>query len=302
MRFAILGAGGVGGYYGALLARAGHAVVLLARGEHLDAIRSRGMEVRAPDGSFAVPIDATDNPAALGRPDCVVIAVKNYSLPEVAPIAAGLARGGANVLPLLNGVEVVDRLIELGVPADRLLAGLTAISAARVGPGVVERRSAIQRVILGEADHAPGERAEGIASAFREAGVDAFVAEDIAVETWRKFAFIASMAAACGLARSPLGTVRATALGRLLIERAVGEAVAVARALEVAMPADEEAGILRFFNGLPGAMKPSFLLDLESGGPTEIDDLSGAVARLGRRAGVPTPIHDTATAALGGGR
>ena len=177
---------------------------------------------------------------------------------------------------------------------------MTAISAARVGPGVVERYSTIQRVVVGEVAGGVSERAERIASALRQAGAEALVSGDIAVEVWRKFAFIASMAAACGLARSPIGPLWETAPGRLLIERLVREAVAVARARGVALPEGEEEGILRFFGTLPPGMKPSLLLDVEAGGPTEIDDLSGAVSRLGRLSGVETPAHDTATAALGG--
>jgi 2-dehydropantoate 2-reductase len=144
-------------------------------------------------------------------------------------------------------------------------------------------------------------RAERIAAALREAGADAVVSEDIEAEVWRKFAFIASIAAACGLARSAVGPIRGRPLGRLLIERAVREALVVARARGVTLPEDEESSILRFIDALPPGMKPSLLLDLEAGGPTEIDDLSGAVARLGRRAGVERPVHDTATAALGDG-
>jgi len=183
-----------------------------------------------------------------------------------------------------------------------VLGGLTSISAARVGPGVVERFSGFQRVVVGEvAGGGPG-RAERIAEALREAGAEAVVSGDIVAEVWRKFAFIASVAAACGLSRSAVGTIRGRPLGRLLIERAVREAVAVARARHVMLPSDEESSILQFIDGLPPGMKPSLLLDLEAGRPTEIDDLSGAVSRLGRRAGVETPVHDTATAALGEGR
>jgi 2-dehydropantoate 2-reductase len=273
--------------------------VLLARGEHLDVLRRRGIAVRTPEETFNAPVEATDDPKGIGRAEYAIVAVKNYSLSEIAPAVRTLAEAGAVVLPLLNGVEVVEHLIEYGVPADRILGGLTAISAARVGPGVVERRSSMQRVVVGEVSGGISERAERIASAFQQAGVEASVAGDIAAEVWRKFAFIASAAAACGLARSPIGPLRETPRGRLLIERAVREVVAVARARGVALPEGEEESILRFIDAVPAAMKPSLLLDLEAGGPTEIDDLSGAVSRLGRQAGVETPVHDTATAALG---
>ncbi len=298
MNIAILGAGGVGGYFGGILARAGHRVAMLARGAHLEALRARGLEVRTPEGPFTVAVEAAGDPAELSGIELAVVAVKSYSLAEIAPAARWLAERGAVVLPLLNGVEAADRLIEQGVPGERVLGGLAEISAVRVGPGIVERRSPFHRVVLGEREGGVSERAERIAAAFREAGAEARASADITVDLWRKLAFISTMSAACGLARAPIGPVREAPLGNLLIERALREVTAVARARGVAVPADAEAGILGFVGSLPEGMKPSFLLDLEAGGPTEIDDLSGAVSRLGRLAGVETPVHDVATAAL----
>jgi 2-dehydropantoate 2-reductase len=302
MNIAILGAGGVGGYYGGTLARAGHRVALLARGAHLEALRARGLEVRTPEGTFTVAVGAVGDPDEMRDVELAVVAVKSYSLAEIAPAARLLAERGAVVLPLLNGVEAADRLIAAGVPGERVLGGLTEISAVRVGPGIVERRSPFQRVVVGEREGGISERAERIAVAFREAGAEARASDDITVDLWRKLAFIATMSAACGLARTSVGPVRRAPLGNLLIERALREVTAVGRALGVALPEDVEARILDFVSGLPDAIKPSFLLDLESGGPTEIDDLSGAVSRLGRQAGVETPVHDVATAALSAGR
>lgn len=301
MKIAILGAGGVGSYYGGILARAGHPVTLLARGSHLDAIRHRGLEVRTPDETFTAPVAATDDLSEIGQVDLAVIAVKNYSLSEIAPAARSLALAGADILPLLNGVEAADHLIAAGVPGDRVLGGLTEISAVRTGPGAVERRSAFQRIVIGERTERAGgasERAERMTEAFRAAGAEARVSADITVDLWRKLAFIATMAAACGLARSAIGPIRRAPHGQLLLERAVREVAAVGRGRGVALPADVEEKILAFIASLPDPIKPSFLLDLESGGPTEIEDLCGAVSRLGRLAGVETPVHDVATAAL----
>ncbi len=299
MRIAILGAGAIGSYYGGALARAGHGVVLLARGEHLSALKGRGLTVRTPGESFAVKVEATDDPTRLGAPDLAVVAVKTFSLAEIAPAARLLAGQGATVLPLLNGVTAADRLVEAGVPKGRVLGGLTSLSVARIAPGVVELRSPFRKVTVGELAGGLSDRAERIASAFRDAGAEVTVSADIVADLWRKLAFIASMAAACGLARTPVGPVRRAPMGRLLFERAVSEVCAVARARGVALPADEEAKTLGFIESRGEEMKPSFLLDLESGGPTELDDLCGAVSRLGREGGVPTPVHDTATAALG---
>lgn len=299
MKIAILGAGGVGGYFGGALARVGHEVSMLARGAHLEALRARGLEVRTPEGTFNAAVRAAGDPEQIGAVDLAVVAVKNYSLAEIAPAVRLLAERGAGVLPLLNGVEAADRLIAAGVPGERVLGGLTEISAARVGPGVIERRSTFQRIVVGERAGGISERAERIAAVFRETGAEARASADITADLWRKFAFISSAAAACGLARAPIGPVRRAPLGTLLIERAVREVGAVARAHGVALTVEDEEKILAFANSMADHLKPSLLLDLEAGGKTEIEDLSGAVSRLGREAGVETPVHDVATAALG---
>src|SRR5262249_34851832 len=162
---------------------------------------------------------------------------------EVAPAAARLAGGGALVLPLLNGVEAVDGLAAGGVARERILPGLALISAARVGPGVVGRGSEFRSVVLGEAGGGPSERAGRVAAAFREAGAEAKVSENIAVDLWRKLLFIVTVSAGCGLARRPLGAVRSAPLGMLLFERAAREAGAVARARGVALPDGEEQSV-----------------------------------------------------------
>src|SRR5690348_15497658 len=151
MKVAIIGVGGVGGYYGGLLARSGCDVHLLARGAHLDALRTRGLDIRTPETTWTASVNATDDPAALagafGPGDLAVVAVKAYSLAEVVPAMRLLAERGATVLPLLNGVDAASRLVDLGVAPERLLGGVTYISAARVGPGLIERRSPFQRVL-----------------------------------------------------------------------------------------------------------------------------------------------------------
>jgi 2-dehydropantoate 2-reductase len=304
LRISVLGAGGVGGWYAGELALAGQQVSVLARGAHLDAIRAHGLELRGPDGVRHAPVQATDDVTELGRHDLAIVSVKAYSLADIAPAAARLAADGAAILPLLNGVDAADRLAALGVPLDSLLGGLTVISAARVAPGVIERRSAFQRVTMGALERSPvpaevwRPRLDAFAQAFRSAGVEASISPRIEVDLWNKLAFLASMAAACGLARVTVGELRAAPLGPLLIERAVAEIVAVAEARGISLGPDALSRTVAAIDALPAAMRPSLLLDLERGGPTEIDVLSGAIARMGREHDVPTPIHDSAWAAI----
>lgn len=298
MKIGVIGAGGVGGYYAAILARAGHAVHLLARGDHLRAIRDAGLRVRTPEGEFTTSVAAGEDAGVLNGVDVLVLAVKSYSLEEVSREAAEAARGGALVLPLLNGVDVLDRLGDAGVPRDRLLGGLTYISAARVQPGFIERTSPFQRVRVGEPGGGASARATRVAAAFAESGADAAAVDDIALEIWRKFTFLSPMSTACGLARTPIGPIRATPHGRLLLRRLVEETAAVARARTVSLAEQEVEHTLAMLDGVPAAMRPSFLLDLERGGPTELDALCGAVVRIGADALVPTPTHDLALGAL----
>ena len=300
MRIAILGAGGVGGYNGAVLARAGNEVQLLARGRHLEAIRSGGLQIAELDGSrWVARVAATDDAAALRGAELAVVTVKSYDLDAIGRVAADLARHGATVLPLLNGVEAADRLEQLGVPRQSLLGGLAVISAERTGPGQIVRKSPFNRVVLGELAGGLSERALGVAAVLGAAGIEARASAEMPLELWRKFVFITTMASCCGLARTAIGPVRAAPMGQVLLERATAESVAVGRAMAIGFAADEVTRVLEAVRSMPAPMKPSFLLDVERGGPTELDVLGGAVSRLGRLVGVPTPVHDTAVAAIG---
>jgi len=301
MRFTIIGAGGLGAYFGGVLARAGHDVTLLARGAHLEALRRDGLTVRLPDGEFVARVGATDNVDELPPSDVALITVKSYSLGDVMPAARAAAACGATVVPLLNGVTAAEELVAGGVPRDRVLGGLARISAVRTGPGVVERRSGFASIIVGEIGDTtgqPSERATAIAAALREAGIDARASAAMDVELWQKFVFITALAAVCGLARAPIGPVRDAPGGPRLVERAVAEVVAVARARGIALPDDEAPRTTAYIATLPPAMKPSFLLDVEAGGPTELDTLSGAVVRFARETGVDCPVHETAATVL----
>ena len=299
MRFTIVGAGGIGAYFGGELARAGHDVTLFARGAHLDAVRAHGLTVRTPEGEFVTRVGATNDPNELPASDVVIVAVKSYSLPDIAPVVRLVAERGADVVPLLNGVTAADELIAGGVPASRMLGGLARVSVVRTEPGVVERRSGFRSIVVGELNGGLSERATRIADALRSAGVDARASATMGVELWQKYVFITAMAAVCGLARASIGPVRDAPGGRRLIQRAVAEVVDVARARSVPLPDDEAPRTAAYIDTLPAAMTPSFLLDQESGGPKELDTLCGAVSRLAAQAGIDTPVHDTATAALG---
>ena len=298
MRVVILGTGAVGGYYGGQLARSGHEVTCFARGANLAALRDRGLEIQTPEGTQRVGVRATDRVDELPPADFAIVGVKSYSLEAMAPALQHCAGHGAAIVPLLNGVDTAERVLALGVPAANVIGGLTRISVVLTAPGVVKRSSAFQSVIVGEFDGSLTRRVEAIVAAFQGAGVEAKASTQIQLELWRKFVFIAALAAACGLARAPIGHLQASVLGKRLLERAIREVVAVGRARGVPFPADEESRHIAMIDQLPPTIKPSFLVDLESGGANELEVLSGAVSRFAEAVGVSTPIHDAVTAAL----
>lgn len=298
MDIGVVGAGGIGSYYAGLLSCAGSTVKLVARGPHLDAISARGLEVRTPDRTFVAHPAAASDPAIVADCDAVIVAVKSYSLAEVAPALATAAAKGAAILPLLNGVDVAERLAKLGVPREALLGGLVAASVFRTAPGVVERRSPFDRVRIGEFDRTTSDRAQRLVDAFAAAGVAAELSQDISFDLWRKFSFIVPMNVVCGLSRGPMGPVLASERGRKLVVDSLHELAEVARAAGVPFTRDEEAKVCNDLLALGPGIRPSFLADLERGGPTELDLLAGTVSRLGHEHDVPTPIHDVATAAF----
>jgi 2-dehydropantoate 2-reductase len=298
MRIAIIGAGGVGGTLAADLVRSGASVSLLARGSHLEKIRAEGLRVETPDSDERIPIDASDNLDQDSPFDLVAVAVKSWSLEQVAPAVRDLSARGADVLPLLNGVDAADRLVAAGIAREQILNGLVYVSATRVGPGHVRRTSPFRRAMVGEPGGGITTRAERVAATFNAAGWETSAVPDIDVHLWRKYIFITAFATACALTRTPIGLIRDEPLGPLLLDRAVDEIIAVAARLGIAIPDGERERVRNQLDSMPAAMMPSLLHDLLQGGPTEVDALTGGISRLGRSAGVPTPIHDAATVAI----
>ena len=298
LKLGVVGAGGIGSYYAALASHAGHHVKLLARGAHLDAIRANGLELRRPGETFVTRLDATDKGSDLRDSEYVIVSVKSYSLAEVAPTVVEAAKAGATIIPLLNGVDVAEQLEKLGVPRKAIVGGLIAASIFRTDPGKVERRSPFDRMVIGELDCSISERTKRFADAFVAAGVDARVSENIGLDLWRKFSFIVPMNVASGLTRGPVGDMLSTERGRALLSGVVAEIAAVSRVAGTPLDETEQAKLTKDVLALPHATTPSFLADLVRGGPTELDVLVGAVSRMGRAHGVPTPIHDFAFTAF----
>jgi 2-dehydropantoate 2-reductase len=299
MRVLVMGAGAVGGYYGAILAGRGHDVTLVARGAHLRALQDRGLTVRDGDRSRGpLPVRAVGSPGdAPPGPELVLFTVKGYDTEQAARALAPALGPATAVLTLQNGIDGVERLAAVLGPAP-VLAGTTVIEATVPEPGLVVRLGLPPRIVLGEPDGPPSARAEAIAAAFRDAGVPAEVVPDIRRALWEKFVRLAPGATLTSACQAPIGTVRDDPAGAALYRRLVEEAVAVGRAAGVDLGPHAADQALGFIWSLPATMRTSMQRDFERGGPVELEPLTGAVVREGRRRGVPTPAFDALYAVL----
>jgi 2-dehydropantoate 2-reductase len=298
MNVLVLGAGGLGSYVGAVLARSGHDVALVVRGAHGDVIRAHGLTVETPEGSFVARPRCLTPEEAPGAVDVVFLTVKAYSLDDIAETTVTLARDGALIVPLLNGVDVSARLERAGVPAQRLVDGIAYLTAFRTGPGRIERKGTHQRLVVGSSTGLSDDRLEELRTLFRETPIEVAMSPDIQVELWLKMAVVCSLAIVCGITGSDIGPIREHAFGRDLQARAIGEVLSVGRATGVRLPADAEARVGRTLDAFPADFHPSVLHDLRQGRRTEMDPLCGTIARLGRALHLDTPLVDAATCAV----
>jgi 2-dehydropantoate 2-reductase len=298
MKIAILGAGGVGGYYGALLARAGHEVTFIARGTHLQALRQKGLQVKSLFGNFLVaPAKALEHPADVGPVDLVIVATKTYHLEGAAHALLPLLGPETVILPLQNGVDAAERI---GAVAgmEHLIGGATWLSAAMEAPGVIGQYSQFRRIVLGEFDRRTTPRVKRVHAALTKTDVTVEISDDILKTLWTKFLFIASVSAMGCLTRVTFGEFRAVPETRAVMKACMAETAAVARARGVALDADVIENTLAFIDKSDSGLKPSMQRDLEAGRITELESLIGIVARLGRESGVPAPAMEWAYAML----
>jgi 2-dehydropantoate 2-reductase len=292
MHIAIVGAGGLGGYFGGLLARAGYTVTFIARGEHLRAIRSYGLTVHSVHGNFEVrPARATDDPAEAGPVDLTIFAVKTYDTDSAAEQMRPLVGPQTAILPLQNGVESAA-LLSRHFGREAVLAGMAQVIAYIAEPGVIRQESQFRRIVFGELDGRETPRLRAIHQALAQSGIDAETTTQIEKVLWTKLLFIASFSGITSVTRAPAGPVLACDESRLLLNRAMREVEAVARAKGVALDADVVEKTMAFVGKLEPTATSSMQRDVIAGRRLEYDAMNGAVVRAGRETGISTPVHE----------
>jgi 2-dehydropantoate 2-reductase len=298
MRVAVVGTGGLGGYYGGLLARAGHEVSLIARGPHLDALKARGLQVKSVHGDFHVaPVRATDRPEEIGPVELVLVCVKTPALEAAARAALPMTGPETVVLGLQNGIDAAER-IGVAVGMEHVLGAVTWIAANIEAPGVVRQVSDFRRIVVGELDGPVTPRVQRIVAALRSMGIAVEPTDTLRKVLWTKFVFIAGLSGVGAVTRLEVGAYRAVPVTRALLINLMREVEALGRAAGVDLDRDVVAQALAIIDGAPPAMKPSMQRDFEAGRPSELESLVGVVTRRGRELDVATPVADMVYAAL----
>jgi 2-dehydropantoate 2-reductase len=297
MRIAVLGSGGIGGYYGALLAKAGEDVLFIARGAHLEAMQRRGLTLRTAAGESTVPVTAVADTRNVDPVDVVLFCVKSYDTEVAARALPPLMARDAAVLTFQNGLDHVEAIAAV-VGAEAVLAGAVYVALQLVAPGVILRTGGEGRLVFGELHGAVTERVRRIASAFERGGIPHEVSTDIQRVLWEKFLFIAGIGGVTALARSGIGPLLASPAGRALLTAASTEIVGVAEATGAPLQKDAVNAVIEQAATLSPQWRSSMARDLEEGRRLEVEALSGAVVRRGLKHGVPTPVHQTIAACL----
>ena len=298
MKILIMGTGGIGGYYGGLLAQQGHEVTFIARGAHLYALRHDGLTVKSVHGDFKVSsVSATDEPINVGAVDLILFSVKTYHTEEAAQAIRPAVGRQTTVMSLQNGIDAAERIGKVVGP-EHVIGGATWLSSAVESPGVIRQVSEFRRIVLGEQGGGRSERIQSIYDVLNQLGVIVEISENIQKVLWTKFVFISAVSSISSLTRLPMGDYRSVPESRRLLSSIMQEVESLARAQAIALDEDVVARSLEFIDNSGSHIKTSMQLDVETGHRTEIESMVGVIGRKGRELDIPTPTADFVYAAL----
>ena len=292
MKIAMMGSGGVGGFFGGRLARAGCDVTFVARGAHLGAMRASGLTIEnEPQGNLHIPdVKVTDDPASIGPVDLVILSVKLWDTEAAAKQIAPIVGPHTAVLSLQNGV-IKDDIMRRVFGDKAVMGGVCYVATHISKPGTIHQTGTMQRIVVGEYDGTKSERAKALHAALAKSGVTAELSDDVRRSIWEKYVFLVGLSATTTSMRRTLGPIRTNPQTRAFLHDIVREVVAVGRAHGVALPEDYADNRMAFGDTLPADMTSSMHHDLEKGNLLELEWLSGGVVKLGREKGVPTPCN-----------
>ncbi len=288
MKIAIMGSGGIGGYYGARLQSGGAEVTFIARGDHLRAMQQNGIALEGDRPIHLPKVKATDDPATIGKVDMVIFSVKLRDTEAAARQIVPILGPDTGIISLQNGVTKDDMLAPI-VGREHLLGGAAYIGVSIARPGVIKKAGTVERLAFGEFDNKVSARAQAFLDACKAGDIKADIPPDISLDLWQKFVFLVAMSSATASMRSTAGPIRSNPLTRQFVIDLMKEVAAVGRACGVALPEDFAEKRIAGADAMAPEMRSSMALDLELGRPLELPWLAGAVVDMGKQKGVPTP-------------
>jgi 2-dehydropantoate 2-reductase len=306
MRIAVMGSGGLGGYFGARLVQGGADVHFVARGRHLEAMRSDGLRIDGPEPLHVRSLQATDDPAQIGEVDLVMLCVKLWDTEQAIAQIRPLVGPRTAVVSFQNGV-LKDQSLRAAFDERQIMGGVGYVATTIEAPGVIKQTGPMQRLLFGEFDGSRSPRAEAFLAACLAGGIKAELASDIVREIWQKYVFLVGLSGTTTTIRKPIGPIRMHPQTRALLLDVMHEVVAVGRAHGVNLPEDYAQVRLQLADEVSPDMTSSMHHDLERGNRLEVRWLAGGVVELGRARGVATPLNRAiadilALHAEGGGR
>ena len=291
MNILIFGIGGVGGYFGGRLAQAGFDVSMIARGKHLEAIKQKGLEVESINGNFIVnPKLATDNLAEVRTPDLVILGVKSWQIQEVAKQLKSIISAETMILPLQNGANNVEKLLEI-LPKKNVLAALCHIVSFVEKPGKIKHVCFEPRITFGEIDNSKSERIQQLKSVLDKAGISNFNPKNIQLEIWKKFLFIATISGIGGLTRVSIDKIRESAYLYDLLQNTAIEIKSVANAKGIPLEEEHLEKAFEIIQNQPAGTTASAQRDIMAGRPSEVENFNGFIVKEAEKLNIPTPVN-----------
>jgi 2-dehydropantoate 2-reductase len=291
MKIVMMGSGGVGGYFGARLASAGADVHFVARGAHLDAMRSQGLAIEGGPAPLHLPqVQATNDPSSIGVADFVVIGVKLWDTAAAIEQIRPIVGPKTTVISFQNGV-LKERYLLDAFGASRVMGGVGYVATTIDRPGVIKQTGPMQRLLFGELDGSASDRGQRLLDACLKGGIAAQLSPDIKREIWQKYVFLVGLSGTTTTIRRPIGPIRENAQTRAFLRDVMREVVAVGRAHGIDLPSDYAEQRLALVDDVAHDMTSSMHHDLERGNRLEVRWLSGGVLELGEAVGVPTPLN-----------
>jgi len=291
MHIVVFGTGGVGGYFGGRLAKAGQTVTFIARGEHLQAMLAEGLRVDSIKGDFTVqPVVVTDDPSKVEAADAILLCVKTWHITRAAKAIVPMLGSETCVVPLENGVDAPTQLAEI-LGREHVLGGLCRIASHKVAPGHIQHTGIDPYIAFGELDNRSSSRSRNLLQCFEQAGVLAEIPTDINVAMWQKFLFISAVSGVGAVTRVPVGDYRSRPGTRQMLESALQECYSVALAQGIHLPAESVTNTLAYIDTLSPGTMASMQRDIIEGRPSELEAQNGAIVQMGRIYNIPTPVH-----------